>query len=144
MLHALRASIILLLSASTFAWAQDSATTDLTRLRGTWTVTAAERGGKPFDVIVGGVLKIDGDSFALRTAKDTEVAGKIQLDTTTSTKQLDFMLSTGAVWEAIYLLNADVLRLNYVERGDSPRPTVFATMADIPGTIIVMRKTAPP
>jgi len=123
--------------------ADDAATAaELAHLRGAWTVTAAEQGGKPFDAINGGVLTIDGTSFALRTASGNELAGTIAIDPGAVPKQLDFLHSTGKIWEAIYTVAGEVLRLNYVERGDAPRPTVFATTADTPSTVIVLRKAA--
>ncbi len=128
----------------TFAVAADPADDELVRVRGTWTVTAAEQGGKPFDVIVGGTLTIDGASFALRTARGTELGGELRLEPAASPKTIDFLLSTGAVWEGIYTTSGDFFRLNYVERGDAPRPTVFATTADMFGTVIILRRQDPP
>jgi uncharacterized protein (TIGR03067 family) len=125
---------------ATLALAEDPAANELVRVRGTWTVTAAEQGGKPFDAIVGGVLKIDGAAFVLRTARGTQLDGQLRLDPASSPKHIDFLLSTGAVWEGIYTTSGDFFRLNYVERGDAPRPTVFATTADMLGTVIILRR----
>ncbi len=123
------------------AGAQDAAPQGLAPLQGTWTVTAAEQGGKPFDVIKGGVLTITGQSFELRTASGNALDGTLQVQPAASPQQLDFLLSTGAHWEAIYVQNCDIFRLNYVEQGDGvKRPAVFATTADTQGTVIVMRK----
>lgn len=116
---------------------------DFRALQGAWTVTGAEQTGQPFDVIKGGVLTITGDAFALRTAIGNEFDGKLTLDGRASPKQIDFLLSSGAVWEGIYAVSGDVFRLNYVEQGDAPRPTVFATSAETFGTVIVMRRTTP-
>lgn len=123
------------------AGAQGPATGDFEPLQGVWMVTAAEQGGRPFD-ITGGVLRIDGEAFALRTAIGNEFSGTLWLNAAASPKQLDFVHSDGAVWEGIYAVSGDVFRLNYVERGDAERPTVFATTADTFGTVIVMRKDA--
>lgn len=130
----------LLVSAACAAADEAKTAAELGRLRGTWTVTAAEQGGKPFDTIKGGVLTIDRSSFQLQTASGNELAGEIRVDPEVSPKQLDFVLSTGAVWEAIYTTSGDFFRLNYVERGDAPRPTLFATTADTAGTVIVLRR----
>lgn len=127
--------------SAVYAQADEARTTaELGRLRGTWTVTAAEQGGKPFDTIKGGVLTIDKSSFQLRTASGNELAGEIRVDLKSSPKRLDFVLSTGAVWEAVYSTSGDFFRLNYVERGDAPRPKVLATAADTAGTLIVLRR----
>lgn len=139
--HTVAGLVIGLCSLPAITAADEAATAaELGHLRGAWTVTAAEQGGKPFDAIKGGVLSIDGAAFALRTASGNELAGTIAVDPATVPKQLDFLHSTGAVWEAIYTVAGEVLRLNYVEQGDAPRPTVFATTADTPGTVIVLQK----
>lgn len=110
-------------------------------LRGTWTVTAAEQGGKPFDDIKGGKLTISGEKFDLVTAAGNHFDGTLRLKADSTPGQIDFVLSTGAVWIGIYTVNATTFRLNYVEQeGDARRPTAFATTADTPGTVIVMKK----
>ena len=121
--------------------AQDAGQDDLQTLQGEWTVAAAEQGGRPFDVIVGGVLTITGDQFALVTATGNELAGQIRLDPAQSPRQLDFVHDDGLLWEAIYVAEADFFRLNYVEASpETPRPTMFVTGSDTPGTVIVMER----
>ena len=113
----------------------------LQTLQGEWTVAAAEQRGRPFDVIVGGVLTITGDRFALLTATGNELQGQIRIDATQSPGHLDFVHDDGLLWEAIYAVQPDFFRLNYVEAdADTSRPTVFATTADTPGTVIVMER----
>ena len=113
----------------------------LQTLQGEWTVAAAEQRGRPFDVIVGGMLTITGERFALITAAGNEFQGQIRIDATRSPGHLDFVHDDGLLWEAIYAAQPDFVRLNYVEAdADTPRPTLFATTADTPGTVIVMQR----
>lgn len=139
--NAIRRAAIALL-ATFAAAAQTEPGPELTELQGDWTVAAAEQSGQPLDAIKGGVLTIMGDAFALRTAVGNHFDGKLTIDGTANPKAIDFLLSNGAVWEGIYTASAGILRLNYVERGDDSRPTVFATTADTRGTVIVLRKAA--
>ena len=131
---------LLLVSPGTLS-AQDAGQDDLQTLQGEWTVTAAEQGGRPFDTIVGGVLTINGDRFTLVTATGNELGGQIRLDAAQSPRHLDFVHDDGLVWEAIYVAEPDFFRLNYVEAGSgTPRPTMFVTASDTPGTVIVMER----
>lgn len=110
-------------------------------LQGEWTVAAAEQRGRPFDVIVGGVLTITDDRFELLTATGNAFEGQIRIDATKSPRHLDFLHDDGLLWEAIYVAQPDFFRLNYVEAdADTPRPTLFVTTADTPGTVIVMQR----
>jgi len=131
----------LCLAVGRLAAAEPPATTDLERLAGTWTVTAAEQGGKPFDVIRGGRLIITGEQFELHTASGNHLTGTLRLDESAIPKQIDFLLAGGAVWLGIYSTSGATFRLNYVEKeGGATRPAVFATTADTPGTVIMMRR----
>ena len=113
----------------------------LQTLQGEWTVAAAEQRGRPFDVIVGGVLTITGDRFALLTASGNEFQGRIRIDAAQSPGHLDFVHDDGLLWEAIFVAQPDFFRLNYVEADtDTTRPTMFVTTADTPGTVIVMQR----
>ena len=121
--------------------AQEVDQDDLQTLQGEWTVAAAEQRGRPFDVIVGGVLTIAGDRFALHTATGNELAGRISLDAAQSPRHLDFVHDDGLLWEAIYVAAPDFFRLNYVEASpETPRPTMFVTGSDTPGTVIVLER----
>ncbi|MXZ70995.1 MAG: TIGR03067 domain-containing protein [Acidobacteria bacterium] len=136
-LPALVISLLLLNAALPEAQGEDH----LQTLQGEWTVAAAEQRGQPFDAIIGGVLTITEDRFALRTAAGNEFEGQLRIDATQSPGHLDFLHDDGLVWEAIYVAQADFFRLNYVEvDADSPRPTMFATTADTPGTVIVLQR----
>ena len=114
---------------------------DIRTLQGEWTVAAAEQRGRPFDVIVGGVLTITDDRFELLTATGNAFEGQIRVDASKSPRELDFRHDDGLLWEAIYVAQPDFFRLNYVEAdADTPRPTLFVTTADTPGTVIVMQR----
>lgn len=124
------------------AWSSDPVDA---AIEGSWLVTAAEQGGKPFDAIKGGKLTIAGDTFQVTTAAGNHYSGKLRTRTDVSPRQLDFLLDNGPVWHAIYSVSGAVLRYIYVEADDgTPRPTVFATTADTPGTAIVMRRADTP
>ena len=76
----------------------------------------------------------------IRHAQD-EFEGQIRIDGTQSPGHLDFVHDDGLLWEAIYAAQPDFFRLNYVEAdAGTPRPTMFATTADTPGTVIVMQR----
>ena len=84
-------------------------------------MVAAEQRGKPFNTTRGGGLLIDGHTFLLRTAANNELKGEIRIDASTSPKQLDFIhAGTGVVWQAIYTVDEETFRLNYVEAGEGP------------------------
>lgn len=121
--------------------AQDRAAEELARFQGAWAVTAGEQNGKPFDAIRGGTLTVTDRTFALRTAGGNEFKGEIRINVSTSPAQLDFVHANGMVWEAIYSVDEDAFKLNYVEAGGRDRrPTVFATSTGTAGTIVVMRR----
>ncbi len=137
MLPALVVPLLLLNTALPEAQGEDH----LQTLQGEWTVAAAEQRGQPFDAIVGGVLTITEDRFTLLTAAGNEFQGQIRIDATQSPGHLDFVHDDGVLWEAIYVAQPDFFRLNYVEAdAGTQRPTMFATTADTPGTVIVMQR----
>jgi uncharacterized protein (TIGR03067 family) len=129
--------------AAAVAAAQDQ-TAELARLEGGWMVVAAEQRGKPFDAIRGGGLVIEGRTFLLRTAAGNEFKGEIRVDASKSPRHLDFVHAEGGVvWHAIYTVDEEMLRLNYIEAGGRDRrPTLFATSSDSAGTVIVMTRMA--
>jgi len=126
------------------AAAQDPLTEELKKLEGGWIVVAAEQRGKPFNAIRGGGLLIEGRTFLLRTAAKNEFKGELRIDPSKSPKQLDFIhAGTGVVWQAIYSVDEETFRLNYVEAGGrDPRPTLFATSSESAGIVIVMNRLA--
>lgn len=122
--------------------AQDPTAEDYRKLEGGWIVVAAEQRGKPFDAIRGGALIVEGKTFLLRTAAKNEFKGELKVDASKSPKQLDFIHAQGGVvWQAIYTVDEETFRLNYVEAGEkNQRPTIFATSSDSAGTVIVMSR----
>lgn len=135
-------AVVVLVGSWVAVAAQDASADDLKTLQGGWMVVAAEQRGRSFDAIRGGGLVIEGRTFHLKTKAGNEFRGDIRVDAATSPKQLDFVHANGGpVWLAIYTVDEDALRLNYVEQGDgATRPRLFATSADGGGTVIVLNR----
>jgi uncharacterized protein (TIGR03067 family) len=124
------------------ALAQDRTAAELKKLQGTWIVTASERNGKADNAIKGGTLTLSGHAFALHTAAGNDLQGEFTINPSASPRQIDFVHADGTVWQAIYAVDHDVFKLNYVDAsGRDPRPTIFATSADSQAAIVVMRKS---
>ena len=110
-------------------------------LQGRWVVTAAEHQGKPFDAIKGGVMTIVGDAFEVRTASGNMLKGTIRLDPSKQPSQMDMIHADGARWEAIYIIEGETFRMNYVEAGGKDaRPATFTTNDTTEATVIVLRR----
>ena len=113
----------------------------LASLQGRWVVTGAEHDGKPFDAIKGGVMTIAGDGFEIRTASGNMLKGTLKPDPSKQPSQLDMVHADGERWEAIYAVDGDTFRLNYVQGGGKdPRPTTFATSNTTEATVITLRR----
>ena len=113
-------------------------------LQGRWVVTAAEHQGKPFDAIKGGVMTIAGDAFEdPLNASGNMLKGTLKLDASKQPSQLDMLHADGARWEAIYVVEGETFRLNYVEAGGKDaRPVTFTTNDTSEATVIVLRREA--
>lgn len=110
-------------------------------LQGRWVVTAAEHQGKPFDAIKGGVMTIAGDAFEVRTASGNMLKGTLRLDPSKQPSQMDMIHADGARWEAIYIVEGETFRMNYVEAGGKDaRPATFTTNDTTEATVIVLRR----
>jgi uncharacterized protein (TIGR03067 family) len=110
-------------------------------LQGRWVVTAAEHQGKPFDAIKGGVMTIAGDAFEVRTASGNMLKGTLTLDASKQPSQIDMVHADGVRWEAIYAVEGETLRVNYVEAdGKERRPITFTTNDATEATVIVLRR----
>ena len=132
------ASLLVLVFTSP-ALAQSTATSS--PLQGRWVVTTAEHQGKPFDAIKGGVMTIAGDAFEVRTASGNVLKGTLKLDASKQPRQMDLLHADGGRWQAIYAVEGDSFRLNYVDmEGKEPRPTTFATSDATEATVIVLRR----
>lgn len=134
--------ILLLLSPARTLDAQAPASQGSDALEGGWVVVAAEQRGRPFDAIRGGGLVFEGERFYLKTAAGNELRGIVKRYPNTSPLQLDFVHDQGGVvWQAIYTVSEDTLRLNYVEAGERvTRPELFATSSDSSGTVVVLQR----
>lgn len=113
--------------------AQDSGQ-DGSRLQGSWTVVAAEREGKPTEVIKGDKLIISGTGYTIKTKKGTEQKGMLTLSPSANPKTIDLIPTDGPQKDkpmlGIYTLEGDKLKLCWVEPPGKDRPTAFATRAD--------------
>jgi uncharacterized protein (TIGR03067 family) len=106
--------------------AHDSAAGEFKKLQGAWPVREHNR--RPLDGIQGGVLTISERAFALHTASGKDLKGELRINASTSPRQLDFVHSDGSAWEAIYTVDGDAFKLNYIEAGGKDkRPTLFTT-----------------
>lgn len=129
--------IVLVIASPAYAQGRN----ELATLQGRWVVTGAEHEGKPFDAIKGGVMTIAGDGFEIRTASGNMLKGTLRLDASKQPSLLDMVHADGERWEAIYAIEGDTFRLNYVEAGGKdPRPTTFTTSDTTEATIITLRR----
>lgn len=138
----------LLLSLSSLAFAvfasgahaQDAGAA-LAPLQGRWVVTGGEHEGKPLDAIKGGVMTIAGDAFEIRTASGNLLKGTLRLDRSKRPFQMDLLHADGVRWEAIYAVDGDAFRLNYVEAGGKDaRPETFTTSDKTEASIVTLRR----
>jgi uncharacterized protein (TIGR03067 family) len=132
-------TLVVLVVAASHAYAQGQ--NALASLQGRWVVTAAEHNGKPFDAIKGGVMTIAADGFEIRTASGNMLKGTLKLEPSTQPSQVDMIHADGARWEAIYAIEGETFRLNYVEAGGKDvRPTTFTTSSTTEATVITLRR----
>ena len=131
-------SLVLALTASAPALhAQDA----LKSLQGRWVVTGGEHNGKPMDSLKGGVMTITGSNFEIRTASGNMLRGSLRADASKRPAEVDLVHADGEKWEAIYAVEANTLKLNYVEAGGKdPRPKAFATSATTEESIVTLQR----
>lgn len=121
------------------AHAQDKAV--LVPLQGRWVVTGGEHQGKPMDSIKGGVMTITGNNFEIRTASGNMLKGTLRADTSKRPFQIDLLHADGERWEAIYAIDGDAFKLNYVEAGGKDaRPETFTTSDKTEASIVTLRR----
>ena len=131
------AAVAVMLATASPGRAQDA----LASLQGRWVVTGAEHNGKPMDSIKGGVMTIAGSAFEVRTATGNLLKGSLTADTSKRPFELDMLHADGERWEAIFSVEGDVLKLNYVEAGGKdPRPKTFTTSATTEESIVTLQR----
>ena len=131
--------LVVVLVAASHAYAQGP--NSLAPLQGRWVVAAAEHNGKPFEAIKGGVMTIASDGFEIRTASGNMLKGTLKLDPSKQPSQMDMIHADGARWEAIYAIDGETFRLNYVEAGGQDvRPTTFTTSDTTEATVITLHR----
>ena len=86
-------------------------------------------------------MTIAADGFEIRTASGNMLKGTLKLDPSKRPSQMDLLHADGARWEAIYALEGETLRLNYVEAGGKDaRPSAFTTSDATEATVITLRR----
>ncbi len=122
-------------AALVFAQATDPA------LQGSWTVIAAQHGGKPMDGLSGGVMTVTGERFEIQTASGNQLKGVLKLDKSKKPAVMDLMHDSGMHWEAIYQVDGEDFKLNYVPAGGKDkRPTAFKTSPDTEASIVILKR----
>ena len=87
------------------------------------------------------MLTITDDKFALHTASGRDLKGQLKINASAAPHTLDFVHADGTLWEAIYSLDGDAFKLNYIEAGaKDKRPTLFVTGNGTEASIIVMSR----
>lgn len=124
------------LAVTTFAAARaddDAAKKELKALQGKWVVVAAEQDGEPLERVVGGVMTIKDNNFAIKTKGGTELKGDLILNPAKTPKHIDLAHQDGPLkdktWQGVYELKGDTLKLCYAEAdSEKERPTEFKTL----------------
>lgn len=129
---------VLAFFASASAQTPDAA---LTALQGRWVVAAGEHNGKPMDAIKNGVMTVTGNGFEIRTASGNVLKGTLRIDPSQTPLHMDLTHADGTRWEAIFDVQGDSFRLNYVEvPGKDPRPTTFNTSEKTEESLVWLRR----
>jgi uncharacterized protein (TIGR03067 family) len=117
-------------------------------LQGTWTAVSAERNGAPADDIKGHRLTLTGDRFTIRSKDKLLYQGTLRVDPSNSPATIDFTNTrgeaTGKVWQGIYLLDGDSLKIcDNADDVSKGRPAAFATEPASGRVLVVFRRAAP-
>jgi uncharacterized protein (TIGR03067 family) len=113
----------------------------LAALQGRWVVTGGEHNGKPMDSLKGGVLTVARDTFEIRTASGNMLRGTLKVDGSAQPRAMDMVHADGVRWEAVFAVEGDTLKLNYVEAGGKdPRPKGFTTSPSTEESLILLRR----
>lgn len=138
--HVLGAAALLILNAAFVAAGvrADGA------LQGTWTVIAGEHGGLPMDSMIGGTLEIADDRFCIDTSAGNRLQGRLILDGAATPAVMVMEHDSGLRWEAIYEVDDDGLRMNYIDAsGPDPLPEKFRTSDETEATVVVLKRLRP-
>jgi uncharacterized protein (TIGR03067 family) len=119
---------------------------ELEMLQGSWTITSAEKDGKPDDGLKNGKLVFTGDKF-IRTAGGTTMQGTIKVNPAAKPKTLDGTFTSGdkkgKSQLAIYSLEGATLKICSSLSGKE-RPKEFTGKAGSGNLLIVLKRDAAP
>jgi hypothetical protein len=72
---------------------------------------------------------------------DGYVTATVRLDPTTNPKTIEVLHGSGRLWEGIYLLDDDTMKVCVVPVGHQ-RPTSFTTAANAPPMLVIFKRDA--
>jgi RNA polymerase sigma-70 factor (ECF subfamily) len=120
--------------------------TDADRLQGVWSVVLLERDGRPTPLSEEAgkhLVFVKDDKVMTHVLRAQEgrgyVTATVRLDTTTNPKTIEVLHGGGLLWEGIYRLDEDTMKLCVVPAGYR-RPTMFATAADAPPVLVILKR----
>jgi uncharacterized protein (TIGR03067 family) len=144
-LHALTVLTASLLIA---AGAPEDAKKELDRLKGTWSVTAAESEGQkaPEEEVRSIKMTFSADKMTINQ-KGKDLPMEFRLDPTKKPRTIDIVPTEGAqkgkVIAGIYQLDGDELKLCLSRPGKEQRPTEFATKAGSESVLLTLKRDKP-
>ncbi|MEM8768842.1 MAG: TIGR03067 domain-containing protein [Pseudomonadota bacterium] len=113
-------------------------------LQGAWVVIAGEHGGQPMDAMNGGTMKIEGDRFRIDTSSGNLLQGQLSLNADVTPAVMEMRHDDGLHWQAIYEVDADTFRMNYIDAdGPDPLPAAFRTTDETEATVVVLKRQQP-
>jgi uncharacterized protein (TIGR03067 family) len=108
---------------------------DQQKLQGDWQADAVEMAGKPIPAGAMGFI-FAGDKMMMVFGGVRDEPMVYRLDPAQEPKIIDVKLQTGAVWQGIYELKGDSLKLCLNQGAAMGRPTAFRTQPDVPGVCL--------
>jgi len=110
-------------------------------LQGSWVVVGAEHDGQPMTALNGGIMTVTNTRFEIHTACGNLLRGELRLDPKKTPAQMDFLHDDGRHWEAIYEVNGDDFKINYVAAGGKDqRPASFSTSPDTEASLVILKR----
>lgn len=136
------AGVLVSVSLAPLLLAQSQNAAEFKKLQGSWTVTGGEHEGQPLDSLKGGTMTVTNQQFEIHTASGNQLKGELRLNTAKAPFRMDLIHADGkTVWEAIYEVNGDDFRLNYIQvGGKDQRPTTFTTSKESEASIILLKR----